>query len=171
MNRALRWTAWVVTVVVVLAVVFLVYANIVMQGTRSAALQVWRGRLRERKQLRWRQDMRARMKAVRDGHDRALVRGAYAQWRQAFRLRLAEQQYYRGLATRVFKRWRSRLVQMDQIEDRGDQLVALREKRQLARFWDLWKKEVAVRKAEGVMTESVGLRILATAFDAWKKRL
>ncbi len=42
MNRALRWTAWVVTVVVVLAVVFLVYANIVMQGTRSAALQVWR---------------------------------------------------------------------------------------------------------------------------------
>ncbi|KTR38895.1 hydrolase [Curtobacterium oceanosedimentum] len=42
MNRARRWTAWVVTVVVVLAVVFLVYANIVMQGTRSAALQVWR---------------------------------------------------------------------------------------------------------------------------------
>ncbi|MCL9663817.1 alpha/beta hydrolase [Curtobacterium albidum] len=42
MNRALRWTAWVVTVVVLLAVVFLVYANIVMPGTRSAALQVWR---------------------------------------------------------------------------------------------------------------------------------
>ena len=42
MNRALRWTAWVVTVVVLLAVVFLVYANIVMQGTRGAALQVWR---------------------------------------------------------------------------------------------------------------------------------
>ncbi|MDM7892577.1 alpha/beta hydrolase [Curtobacterium caseinilyticum] len=42
MNRALRWTAWTVTVVVLLAVVFLVYANIVMEGTRSAALQVWR---------------------------------------------------------------------------------------------------------------------------------
>lgn len=42
MNRALRVTAWVVAVVVLLAVVFLVYANIVMQGTRSAALQVWR---------------------------------------------------------------------------------------------------------------------------------
>ncbi len=42
MNRALRWTAWVVAVVVLLALVFLVYANIVMQGTRSAALQVWR---------------------------------------------------------------------------------------------------------------------------------
>ncbi|GJE87193.1 hypothetical protein PsYK624_032760 [Phanerochaete sordida] len=137
----------------------------------KAVLQLWRGRLRERKQLQWRQDMRARMKAVRDGHDRALVRGAYEQWRQAFRLRLAEQQYYRGLATRVFKRWRSRLVQMDQIEDRGDQLVALREKRQLARFWDLWRKEVAVRRAEGVLTRSVGLRILTTAFDAWKQRL
>ena len=42
MNRALRWTAWTLTVVVLLADVFLVYANIVMQGTRSAALQVWR---------------------------------------------------------------------------------------------------------------------------------
>ena len=42
MNRALRWTAWTLTVVVLLAVMFLVYANIVMQGTRSAALQVWR---------------------------------------------------------------------------------------------------------------------------------
>lgn len=42
MNRALRWIAWTLTVVVLLAVVFLVYANIVMQGTRSAALQVWR---------------------------------------------------------------------------------------------------------------------------------
>jgi len=42
MNRALRWTAWVVAVVVLIAVVFLVWANIVMQGTRSAALQVWR---------------------------------------------------------------------------------------------------------------------------------
>ncbi|TDN45373.1 alpha/beta hydrolase family protein [Curtobacterium flaccumfaciens] len=42
MNRALRWTAWVVAVIVLLAVVFLVWANIVMQGTRSAALQVWR---------------------------------------------------------------------------------------------------------------------------------
>jgi hypothetical protein len=42
MNRALRWTAWTVAVVVILAVVFLVWANVVMQGTRSAALQVWR---------------------------------------------------------------------------------------------------------------------------------
>ncbi|MGN6406806.1 MAG: alpha/beta hydrolase [Curtobacterium sp.] len=42
MNRALRRTAWVVAVVVLIAVVFLVWANIVMQGTRSAALQVWR---------------------------------------------------------------------------------------------------------------------------------
>ncbi|MBT2502035.1 alpha/beta hydrolase [Curtobacterium sp. ISL-83] len=42
MNRALRWTAWVVAVVVLIAVVFLVWANIVMQGTRSDALQVWR---------------------------------------------------------------------------------------------------------------------------------
>jgi len=42
MSRARRWTAWTVAVVLVLVVVFLVWANIVMQGTRAAALQVWR---------------------------------------------------------------------------------------------------------------------------------
>lgn len=42
MNRALRVTTWIVAVLVVLVLVFLVWANIVMQGTRSAALQVWR---------------------------------------------------------------------------------------------------------------------------------
>ncbi|WP_144760848.1 alpha/beta hydrolase [Curtobacterium sp. 9128] len=42
MSRPLRWTAWVVAVLLVVVVVFLVWANIVMQGTRSAALQVWR---------------------------------------------------------------------------------------------------------------------------------
>lgn len=42
MNRALRWTAWIVAVIVLVALVFLVWAHIVMQGTRSAALQVWR---------------------------------------------------------------------------------------------------------------------------------
>lgn len=42
MNRALRWTSWAVAAVVLLAVVFLVWANTVMPGTRSAALQVWR---------------------------------------------------------------------------------------------------------------------------------
>lgn len=137
----------------------------------KAALHVWRARLRERKQLRWRQDMRARMKAVRDNHDRQLVRGAYAQWRQAYRLQLAEQQYYRTLAAQVFRRWRAKLVQVDQVENKGDQLVALREKRQVARFWDLWRKELALRRAESVMTESVGLRILAATFDSWRKRL
>lgn len=42
MNRALRWTAWIVAVVVLIAVVFLVWANIVKQGTRADALRVWR---------------------------------------------------------------------------------------------------------------------------------
>jgi hypothetical protein len=42
MSRARRWATWTVAVVLVLVVVFLVWANIVMQGTRAAALQVWR---------------------------------------------------------------------------------------------------------------------------------
>jgi hypothetical protein len=42
MNRALRVTTWTVAVVLVLVVVFVVWANVVMQGTRAAALQVWR---------------------------------------------------------------------------------------------------------------------------------
>jgi hypothetical protein len=42
MHRAWRVLIWIVSVIVVLVIAFLVYANIVMQGTRSAALAVWR---------------------------------------------------------------------------------------------------------------------------------
>ena len=42
MHRARNWTAGVLTVLALLVVAFLVYAHIVMPGTRSAALQVWR---------------------------------------------------------------------------------------------------------------------------------
>lgn len=137
----------------------------------KAALQIWHARLRERKQLRWRQDMRARMKAVRDSHDRQLVKGTYAQWRRAFRSRLAEQHYYRTLAVKIYRRWRAKLVETDQLENKGDQLVALREKRLVAGCCDLWRKELGLRRAETSMTESVALRVLAAAFNTWRGRL
>ena len=111
------------------------------------------------------------MKTVRDDRDRALVQGAYAQWRQAFRLRLAEQQYFQRLAVRAYKRWRARLGEMDRLENRGDQFGVRREKRNVVRCWELWKRELSLRKAESAMTGSVGLRVLATAFDAWRRRL
>lgn len=41
-HRALRVGAWALAVLLVLVLVFLVWAHIVMQGTRSAALTVWR---------------------------------------------------------------------------------------------------------------------------------
>ncbi|WP_181431023.1 alpha/beta family hydrolase [Curtobacterium sp. MCBD17_021] len=41
-HRALRIGAWVLAALLVLVLVFLVWAHIVLQGTRSAALTVWR---------------------------------------------------------------------------------------------------------------------------------
>ena len=115
--------------------------------------------------------MRARMKTVRDTHDGALVRGAYAQWREAFRLRAAEQRHRQIMTAKFYRRWRARLVEKDQLENRGDGIVALREQRLTLRCWELWKRELAVRRAENTVTERVGLRILATTFDTWKRRL
>jgi protein SFI1 len=136
-----------------------------------AALHVWHARLRERKQLKWRQDMRARMKVVRDKHDHQLVQDAWAQWRQAFRLRMSEQRYYQSLAMRFYKKWRLKLHQVDSLENKADHFVAIREKRQAARCWDLWKREMGLRRAESMLVESVGLRIMFSAMETWKRRM
>lgn len=59
----------------------------------KGALDLWRVRLKERRQVQWRQDMRTRMKTVRDNHDLKLKKDAWAKWRQSHRSHIAEQHF------------------------------------------------------------------------------
>lgn len=137
----------------------------------KAVVEVWRAKLRERKQVQWRENMRARMKIVRDHHDLKLKKDAWAKWRQSYRSHISEQHYSEKLVLRFYTKWRTKLVHLDRIENAGDQLVKSRGKTQVERCWSLWKRAMDMRKTERAMAERVGLRILASAVDLWKRRL
>ncbi|KAI0693271.1 hypothetical protein BC835DRAFT_1354288 [Cytidiella melzeri] len=137
----------------------------------KAAVQLWRVKLRERKQTQWRNDMRMRMKTVRDRHDMKLKKDAWAKWRQSYRSHISEQHYSQKLVLRLYQKWRMKSVKVDRLEGAADQFVAARMKLQKERCWDLWRRSIEMRKAEAAMAERVGLRILSNVMDAWKSRM
>lgn len=137
----------------------------------EAAVQLWRVKLKERKQAQWRNDMRMRMKTVRERHEMKLKKDAWAKWRQSYRSHIAEEHYSQKLVLRFYNKWRTKLVKLGRLEDAADSFVARRAKLQKERWWDLWKKEMGVKNAERAMAERVGLRILSDAMDVWKRRM
>lgn len=135
------------------------------------AMEAWRAKLREKKQVQWREDMRARMKTVRDHRDLKLKKDAWAKWRQSHRSHLAEQHYSEKLVLRFYTKWRKKLGKLDRLDNAGDQLARSRGSSQVEKCWILWKHAMEMKKAERATTERVGLRILTTAIDMWRKRL
>lgn len=137
----------------------------------KAALQVWHARHRERKQLKWRQDMRTRMKVVRDHHDHLLKKDVWAKWKLAFRGYLAHQHYSQQLLIRFHDKWRQKLVKFDRMDATADTFAAGKEKSLVRKYWNMWERAVSARRAERVTIERVDMRILASAYDVWKRRL
>lgn len=111
------------------------------------------------------------MKIVRDNRDRKLVANAWTEWRRAFRVHNAEQHYAGKLVSRFYMKWRGKLSGLDSLENKGDHFALLLQKRDAARCWDLWRRTVALRRAESALAESVNLRILSTAVQTWKRRM
>ncbi|KAI0341741.1 hypothetical protein BDW22DRAFT_1485199 [Trametopsis cervina] len=137
----------------------------------KTAMQLWRTKLKERKQAQWRNDMRMRMKTVRDNRDLKLKKDAWAKWRQSYRSHISEQHYSEKLVLRFYDMWRRRLAQLSRLEVAAIQLSKTKEKSQRERCWDLWRRAMDMRKAERTMKERVGLRILSNVIDVWKKRM
>ncbi|KIP09496.1 hypothetical protein PHLGIDRAFT_116291 [Phlebiopsis gigantea 11061_1 CR5-6] len=135
------------------------------------ALHTWRVKLRERQQIKWRYDMRARMKIVRDKHDHNLLKDAWTLWKQGFQLHYSDQYHAQKLIVRFYKRWRLKLSGLDGLENKADHLANIREQRQVAVCWQLWRKAMELRKSEAVLAESVNLRMLSAMFVTWKRRV
>jgi protein SFI1 len=137
----------------------------------KAALQLWKVKLKERKQAHWRDDMRLRMKTVRDRHEVKLKKDAWAKWRQSYRSHIAEQHHSQQLVLRFFNKWRTTLARLDRLEDAANRLRIVRTKTQKERCWDLWRKAMEMRKVERMMAERVGLRIMSNAMDRWRTQM
>lgn len=136
-----------------------------------AAFVGWRSRLKEKRQIDWRNDMRGKMKSVREKRERKLRKDAWAKWRQSYRSHLSGQHYIDHLVLRCFQKWRTRLSDIDRLEVAGDEFLRLKEAKGVEGCLTYWRRAAELRNAGRSVTETVSLRILVSKMDLWRKRM
>lgn len=119
--------------------------------------------------MHWREDMRARMKMVRERDELRLKKDAWAKWRQSYLSHQAEHQFSQKLVKRFFSRWKSRVGRLDQLDAAAEHFVYAKEERAMERCWDIWRRTAELRIAERSLRERVDLRIMAGAMEVWTK--
>lgn len=134
-----------------------------------AALTLWKAKLKEKRQIAWRNDMRAKMKATREKRDLKIQKDAWAKWRQSFRSHLSELQYNERIVLRFFLRWKSSLSKLDCLETAADQFYRRPTCSAVVQTWKRWKRALAVSDAEKAVTARIGLRINREVMQVWKK--
>lgn len=114
--------------------------------------------------------MRKKMKTVREKREGTLRKDAWAKWRQSYRSHLSGQHYAECLALRFFRKWKTKLLEVDHLEAAGDKFCDRRDRRAAERCWIYWRRAGQLRSAERLVLENVGLRVMGDVMDIWKKR-
>ncbi|KAG8217745.1 Sfi1 spindle body protein-domain-containing protein [Butyriboletus roseoflavus] len=134
-----------------------------------AALTLWKAKLKEKRQIAWRNDMRVKMKATREKRDLKIQKDAWAKWRQSFRSHLSELQYNERIVLRFFLRWKSSLSKLDCLETAADHFYRRSTCSAVMQTWKRWKRALAVSDAEKAVTAKISLRINREVMQVWKK--
>lgn len=134
------------------------------------AMAMWRWKLKERRQLMWRNAMRAKMKTIREKREYNIQRGAWSQWRHAYCCRLAEMRFMERLVGRFFFRWKMKLANLDRLEFSAANFLERPTCSAVAHAWKLWRRALRIRIAAQVVTANAGLRVKREVVDIWKKR-
>ncbi|KIM62097.1 hypothetical protein SCLCIDRAFT_15938 [Scleroderma citrinum Foug A] len=131
---------------------------------------VWRSKLKEKRQLTWQNEMRAKIKIIREKRGYRVQKDAWAKWWQAYCLRLAEMQFTERWKTRFFLRWRMKVAKIDRLEvsavDFSDRLSCSA----VVGAWKRWRRAMSILRAEHSVTVNVGLRVKREVIHVWKKR-
>lgn len=135
------------------------------------AIQLWKMKLKEKKQSDWRNEMRTKMKIVRDARESKLRKDAWAKWRQSYQSHLSDRHYSQRLVLRFFQKWKAKFGQVDDLDAVADHFAYGKEQILMEKCWDLWRRALELRRAETVMAERVGLRVMGDAMNVWKRRM
>ncbi|KAH7912247.1 hypothetical protein BJ138DRAFT_1178988 [Hygrophoropsis aurantiaca] len=146
-------------------------AKLADQRCLRSAMTAWKARLKEKRQIAWRNDMRAKMKITREKREAKLRKDAWAKWRQSYRSHLSEQQYNERLVMRFFRRWNAQVAKTDRMEATADEFYGAHEGRVMANCWKRWHRVLVVRDAEKMVARKVGMRVMGEVMDVWKKHL
>ncbi|KAI6144823.1 Sfi1 spindle body protein-domain-containing protein [Pisolithus thermaeus] len=134
------------------------------------AMAMWRWKLKERRQLMWRNAMRAKMKTVREKREYNIQRDAWSQWRHAYCCRLAEMRFMERLVGRFFFHWKAKLANLDRLETSAADFLERPTCSAVVHAWKLWRRALRIRNAAQMVTANAGLRVKREVVDIWKKR-
>ncbi|KAF9227630.1 hypothetical protein BS17DRAFT_725990 [Gyrodon lividus] len=133
-----------------------------------AAMAVWKAKLKEKRQVAWRNDMRAKMKTIRKKRELKIQKDAWAKWRQSFRSHLSELQYNERIVIQFFLRWKSSLSKVDRLGANADQFHRRTNGSTAMLAWKCWKRALAIRNAEKAVETKIGLRVKCEVMQVWK---
>ncbi|KLO18528.1 hypothetical protein SCHPADRAFT_993424 [Schizopora paradoxa] len=131
----------------------------------------WRKRLKTKKMMVWRDDMRKRMAQVRQMVDDNLKERFWSEWRRAYQIRLSDNLYEQQLQRRFLARWKeSRMLLQDREHD-ALELEQNFQHRQLADLLDYWRSKIALYRKEKQVINLVTMRIVSSAWTKWRDSL
>lgn len=131
----------------------------------------WQAKLKQRRQIAWRNDMRQKLRVMKSKTDARLVVTAWKKWRQIHLGHRAEFYYQANLMHRCLSRWRRRLLQTDDMQNLAVQFSDGIQFTHLRRSWIKWINAACMRRDERVMVERVNCRVVANSLDIWRKRM
>ena len=137
----------------------------------KAALTVWQNKHMLKKQAMWRDEMRNKMKLIREKRESKLQKDAWAKWRQLYQSHLSRQHYTERLILRLFNLWKQKLARIDGLEGKIDGYVKTREKSVVARSWDMWRRAADLKNLEAALAARVSTQIARDALGKWKQQM
>lgn len=131
---------------------------------------LWIDQLNRRRQEKWRQDMRMRMKVVRDKREARIRRDAWANLRRRYQLRLAAQKREQRLIRVSLNRWRRRLDHIDRLDMLADETAQRGLKRLVLQNWARWKHVLGLSFSEKLFVERNDRKTMKSAMAMWRKQ-
>jgi protein SFI1 len=128
----------------------------------------WRSALKIRQQAAWKNDMRSRMKLVRDRRDTAAKLQAWTIWKRALKLHSVEVECVNMLEGRFLKKWRASLQRIDGMTSAADQYRGKCIMRTTDYCWDRWISATRLHAFESTIRQKLNLRIMGVALSNWK---
>ncbi|KAI0664914.1 Sfi1 spindle body protein-domain-containing protein [Cubamyces menziesii] len=133
------------------------------------AMHIWKLKFKEKKQARWKEEMRARMKTLRERDELVLKKDMWTKWRHAYHLHTLQTQFEQRVVIRFFDRWKSRMRRLDELEAAAEHFTYAKDEKAVEQSWDTWRHATQLRLAERALRDRVDLRIMANAIDTWRK--
>ncbi|KAF9480103.1 hypothetical protein BDN70DRAFT_877988 [Pholiota conissans] len=135
------------------------------------SFRIWQAKLKHKRQIAWRNDMRQKMKIMKDKSDARLLKSAWTLWWQLHLERRADTLYQSNLIVRYHTRWKEELVKLDEKYILAAQFSESIQFASVKACLRKWTQMMALRREERVMVQRVDRRIMTDSFDTWRKRM